>query len=360
MKIMMLAWRDLKHSKMGGAEVVTDIYLKGLAGKGHEVVLVCPSYDGARSEEDFEKYSVKRIGRGLGAHFKILKYAKKHQGEYDFIIDQINTVPFFTPFGIDKKKRIAFFHQLCRNIWFYEKSFPISLVGYILESLYLKFYWNTRAFVVSDSTREDLVKHAWMKKENILVLDNQIDFEPVKRISKKENYFVFVGRLTKSKRVQDCIKALSEVKTAKLYVIGNGEYRKNLEELAEKLKLEKRVIFTGKVSRAKRNSLMTRAKAILVTSVKEGWGLIVTEANANGTAAITYDIDGVRDANKTGFITKRNTPKELAKLMNLVLNNSDLIEDKSKTSLYFARKHADWDKNVRKLESWLLAGRMGG
>jgi len=33
MKVLMLAWRDAKHPKMGGAEIVSDVYLKGLAEK---------------------------------------------------------------------------------------------------------------------------------------------------------------------------------------------------------------------------------------------------------------------------------------------------------------------------------------
>ncbi len=351
----MLAWRDMKHPKSGGAEIVTDIYLSGLAKRGHSVILFTAIYSGAKEEERFNGYKIIRKGKGIGSHFKGLIYAKKNEKNFDIIIDQVNTIPFFTPLSINKDKRRAFFHQLCRNIWFYESKFPISLIGYITEYFYLKLYKNTKMFVVSDSTKKDLIKYAWANPDNILVLENQINFKPVNHIKKKNNYFVFVGRLTKSKRAHDCIKALSNVKDAKLYIIGDGEekYKIKLTELVSKLELDRRVIFTGKIPSEERNRLMSLATAILVTSVREGWGLIVTEANANGTIAITYDVEGLRDANKTGFMCKKNNPRELAGLMDFAIENPKIIERKSKDALGFARAHSDWDSNVEVLEKWL-------
>jgi glycosyltransferase involved in cell wall biosynthesis len=41
---------------------------------------------------------------------------------------------------------------------------------------------------------------------------------------------------------------------------------------------------------------MSRAHALLVPGVREGWGLVVTEANAMGTPAVAYDVHGLRDS----------------------------------------------------------------
>ena len=357
MKILMLAWRDMKHPKMGGAEIVTDVYLKGLSKLGYKVTLFTARYENSKEQENFNGYEIIRKGKGIGAHFKGLIYAKKNEDYFDIIIDQINTLPFFTPLAIKKEKRVVFFHQLCKNIWFYESKFPVSLIGYLAESSYLKFYKNTRAFVVSESTKKDLIKYCWMNPNNILFLENQINFKPIKKPKEKENYFVFVGRLTKSKRVEDCIKALSQIKnkSTKLYIIGDGydKYKNYLKKLTNNLDLNKQIIFTGKINNKERNKLIQKATAILVTSVKEGWGLIVTEANANGTVAITYNADGLRDANKTGFITKENNPEELARLMNFFLGDKNLLREKSEDSLRFAREHCDWDNNTWRLEEWI-------
>ncbi len=41
---------------------------------------------------------------------------------------------------------------------------------------------------------------------------------------------------------------------------------------------------------------MSRAHIILVPAVREGLGLVVTEANALGTPAVGYDVPGLRDS----------------------------------------------------------------
>ncbi len=385
MKILMLSWRDMKSPQKGGAEIVTDIYIKGLVRLGHEVTLFSAEYENCKEQEDYNNYRIIRKGDQLTVHFYGLLYAKKKENDFDLIIDQINTIPFFTPLFIKKEKRRAFFHQLCKNIWFYESRFPISILGYMLESIYLKFYKNTKAFVVSDSTKKDLMKYAKIKDENILVLDNHIDFKPIMKISYKQDYFIFCGRLTKSKRVHDAIKAMrlfldlnnkyNEVNNNKdiiqstdqkfrlsninfkLYIIGNGneKYKHKLNTLIKKLNLKDRVIFTNNITNNERNKLMQKALAILVTSVREGWGLIVTEANANGTIAITYKTHGLVDANNnhTGIITEDNTPQNLAKHMDFIIENPKIRKQKERNALKNAREHSDWSRNVMALEEWL-------
>jgi glycosyltransferase involved in cell wall biosynthesis len=41
---------------------------------------------------------------------------------------------------------------------------------------------------------------------------------------------------------------------------------------------------------------MVAARALLMASAREGWGLVVTECNACGTPAIVYDVPGLRDS----------------------------------------------------------------
>ncbi|MFA5724197.1 MAG: glycosyltransferase family 4 protein [Candidatus Pacearchaeota archaeon] len=358
-RILMLAWKDMFHPKKGGAEVVTDIYLKSLVKSGHKVTLFTAKYKCSKSNEKYNGYNIIRSGNSLGVYLKGLLYAKKNENKFDIIIDQVNTVPFFTPLLIKKNKRVAFFHQLCLNIWFYEMPFPISLIGNLSERIYLKLYSNTKTFTVSNSSKQDLVKYAWMNPNNIKVLENQIDFKPLTASKTKQNYVIFVGRLTKSKRVDDCIKALSRIKNkqTKLVIVGNGsqKYQDYLEKLTNKLNLTPRVIFTKNIDNKQRNKLMQEALAILVTSVKEGWGLIVTEANANRTIAITYNIDGLRDANtnKTGIITEKNTPIELAKEIDFIIANPELRKSKETIALEFAKEHNDWNKNCKELETWI-------
>ena len=59
---------------------------------------------------------------------------------------------------------------------------------------------------------------------------------------------------------------------------------------------------------------MGEAHLLVATSIREGWGLVVTEANSVGTPAVTYDVHGLRDSvrnGETGLLTDA-TPEALA------------------------------------------------
>ena len=49
---------------------------------------------------------------------------------------------------------------------------------------------------------------------------------------------------------------------------------------------------------------MSRAHVLLVPGVREGWGLVVTEANAMGTPAMAYDVPGLQDSVINGVTGK--------------------------------------------------------
>ncbi len=56
------------------------------------------------------------------------------------------------------------------------------------------------------------------------------------------------------------------------------------------------VTFLGHVSEEEKRERLARAHALVATSVREGWGLVVTEAAASGTVSIGYDVPGLRDS----------------------------------------------------------------
>ncbi len=73
------------------------------------------------------------------------------------------------------------------------------------------------------------------------------------------------------------------------------------------------VTFLGRVSEEEKRERLGRAHALVATSVREGWGLVVTEAAASGTVAIGYDVAGLRDSiGASGGILTPADPASLA------------------------------------------------
>lgn len=367
MKILILAWRDIKNPLKGGAEILTHEVAKRWVKKGHEVTLFSSAFEGYKERETIEGIQIIRAGSRFGVYWQAYKYYKREfKGKFDIVVDQINTVPFFTPLYV-KEKLIVLIHQLAREVWFYEAGFPVNIIGYLLEPLYLRLYKNSKVITVSESTKNDLLKLG-IKSDNIRIMPEGINNKPLDKIVEKENVptFIYVGRITRSKRVHDIIKAFGiakkQLKDARLKIIGGWkeDYKKQLDKLIERNKIEG-VEFLGFKSAEEKLELMAKAHAILVASVREGWGLIVTEANSMGTPAIVYDVHGLRDSTRdevTGIICKKNIPDEMARQMVRLIRDRELRQRLSQNALEWSREFS-WERaaeeSLKIMEEWTNA-----
>jgi glycosyltransferase involved in cell wall biosynthesis len=168
----------------------------------------------------------------------------------------------------------------------------------------------------------------------------------------------FVGMLKRYKLPDHAIEAFYEIRKkvpdAKMWVIGDGYMREELEKKYSDN--NKNIIFFGKTGNELKYDLMGRAHLLLVPSVKEGWGLVVTEANAMGTPAIAYNVSGLRDSvtnGETGLLTAENTPQSLANSAILLLKDRELLSKFSINALNFSRTFS-WENTADVFEKVIL------
>ncbi|MFX0201448.1 MAG: glycosyltransferase family 4 protein, partial [Candidatus Hodarchaeota archaeon] len=181
---------------------------------------------------------------------------------------------------------------------------------------------------------------------------------PLSKVPEKESYPVvaYVGRLKKAKRPDHAIKAFRIVKEefpeAELWIIGNGYFRKDLENMATN-----GLRFFSGVSDEERRGWVSRAWVLVNPSVREGFGLNVVEANALGTPCVVYDVPGLRDSVKnyrTGLLAEGGNVLDLSNKLILVLKDDTLRERLSSNALEFS-KNFDWDTSAREFEGVLRA-----
>jgi glycosyltransferase involved in cell wall biosynthesis len=92
--------------------------------------------------------------------------------------------------------------------------------------------------------------------------------------------------------------------------------------LMNELQLGDRVTLTGPLSEAEKDARLRDAHFLLHTSLREGWGLNVIEANAMGTPAVVYPVAGLVEStlhDLTGIISRAETPESLAEALAGVL-----------------------------------------
>lgn len=338
---------------MGGAEVFTREIAKGLTKAGNQVTLFTSEFPNCKAEEVSEGIRIVRRGGKISVYLEAKKqYRERFSKErFDIIIDEINTRPFFAHRFINNNEKVfALIHQLAREYWFYETSFPINYLGfYLLENRWLKKYQNIPTLTVSESTKIDLQKIGFKK---IFVLPEGLNFKPIDKIPQKssEPLIVFSGRLNPAKRPDHLISAFAQAKKrvpkARLLIIGEGKFRKTLEKMDIS-----GVEFLGHLNNSQRREILKKAWLLVNPSVREGFGLNIIEANAFGTPCVAYNVPGLKDSVKdkeTGLLVKAGDVKDLADKIEALLLDEELRINLGKEALCYSR-HFSWEKSVSDL-----------
>lgn len=350
MKILWISWKDTSHPQAGGAEVVMHELSKRMLADGHEVTLLTARHAGSTARDVIDGVHIIRVGNNRYVHpFAALAYYIRHlRNKFDLVIEDVNTAAYFSPFFKDTAKQVLFYHQLAREIWFQETPAPLSYVGYyVLEPLatFALGRPNVPTITISESTKKDLQKFGF-KPERIHIISEGTHLAPVNDLAKIKKYaaptLLSLGAMREMKRTLEQVKAFELAKkelpalTMKLAGDASGSYGRQVLDYISQSPYKDDIEYLGRVTNEQKLELMQRCQLISVTSLKEGWGLIVTEAASQGTPAVVYDVDGLRDSVRdgvTGSVTAC-TPTALAH--GIVA----LLEDKKQ---YQSARQAGWE-----------------
>lgn len=345
MKILFLNWKDIYHPHAGGAEIVHQELMKRLVRDGHEVSLLTSRYANSTEKDFRDGIHIYRVGTNRYLHTFLATFCfwKNFRNKFDVVISCNNTAPYFASVWKGKEKHFAFYHQLAREVWFFETGFPLNWFGYlILEpvSLFIQAIFNPKVITISESTKKDLLKYCF-KEKNIFIISEGIELEPVESLESINKFsdptILSLGALRPMKRTLDIVKAFEftkfKVPQATLVLAGDtsGKYGQEVLDYISKSQFKDSIVVKGRVSKEEKLDLMRKSHVLAVTSIKEGWGLVVTEANSQGTPAVVYDVDGLRDSVKngeTGIVAAQNIPQSLSlaifKMLGDVINYNSL------------------------------------
>ena len=124
-----------------------------------------------------------------------------------------------------------------------------------------------------------------------------------------------VGEINNNKNQETVIKALARIDNQNIvYVIcGQGKNRKKCEQLAKKMGLREKVIFTG--YRTDTEKLYKSADIFVFPSRREGLGLAAIEAMAAGLPLITTNSGGIKEYSVdglTGIVVSPDDEEQIA------------------------------------------------
>ena len=161
------------------------------------------------------------------------------------------------------KKTFIYINQLCRENWFYQLPWIIAIFGYyIFEPVYLWLLRNKNVITISQSTKNDLLKFGF-KKKNINIIPIAIDIKPIdnlKNLKKFKNFSLLsLGNIREMKKTIDQIKAFEIAKKTipnlRLYIVGSpgGGYTAKVFDLIHKSIYKRDIIYLGSISKQQKN-----------------------------------------------------------------------------------------------------------
>src|SRR5580692_3070903 len=175
------------------------------------------------------------------------------------------------------------------------------------------------------------------------------------RVPGEEARLLFSGRLIARKGVDYLLRALPlvlEERPVKLFITGDGDRRREWEDLTRSLGLESRVEFLGFVSADRLADLYRTSDAYVHPAIfddnddTEGLGVVLIEALVNECPVVASRVGGIVDViehEHTGLLVPQKNARALADAILRLLGDRALAHRLGTAGRVFAERHFDWE-----------------
>lgn len=223
-----------------------------------------------------------------------------------FPVKQINKCDaYFTPYiNIPVGIEIPVYTTI-HDMLFFDVEGLVSSIGKVVRKWFYKraVKKSRRIFTVSEFSKQRIHHHFNTEKDIVVVsngISRYIKEYPIEKCIEKENYYIYVGNVKPHKGLKTLITAFAEARKeglkSKLLIVGNAEKFRTVDKTIYNLVAdEDSISFTGWVSDEELTKYISRAKALILPSLYEGFGIPPMEAIYLGTSAIVSDIPVLKE-----------------------------------------------------------------
>jgi glycosyltransferase involved in cell wall biosynthesis len=172
--------------------------------------------------------------------------------------------------------------------------------------------------------------------------------DPGPNHSERDDFFLFVGRLSAEKGAKFLCEAFSQLQS-KLVIAGDGPEKEGLEKEYAGCS---NISFTGQLERNAALDLMKKCKALIIPSIwYEGLPFTMLEAFAMGTPVLASKLGGMEESiepAKNGFLFK---PNDAAEIIRCIMHFVETIKVDSgiyhsTREIYLAKYHPESNYNA--------------
>jgi len=305
----------------GGVETGTIDLALSLKKLGHAVLVISNGGDLVRI---LERSNITHIKlpvhkKSVSALLLAVKVARLLSARKIDIVHASSRVPAWIGFLACKLTKTPFVTS-CHG--FYSRHFFSRIMGS-----------GSRVMVISKCIGERMKGVFGVPEEKIRLIYRGVDLDKYiyhadKYDKEKDSYVIInIGRLTPVKGQYEFITAmkhvLNRVKRAEAWIVGGAMegkeyYSGKLKKLAKSLGIEQNIKFLGQMSDT--TDLLRKADClVLSTNIPEGFGRVLIEAGAAGTASCASDIGGIKEIIDDGVSGLLFSPKDSIKMADTIV-----------------------------------------
>lgn len=293
--------------------------------------------------------------------FKISFYISRYP--IFFILKKINQV--FTKF-ICSIYKPDIFHETYYSINSPNINTKIRVIT-IYDLIHEKFYKNfdkklksqkkklldcyDHFICISKNTQDDFIKYYKVPKKKTSVIylagDHLRSIKKKPILNKIGKYLLYVGSRDNYKNFTTLVESVNKsdfYKDKKIVCFGGGPF--SLSEIKSFKNAKNFIYVNGDDSNLK--YLYSKAEALIITSLYEGFGITALEAMETGCPVVTTDGGSLKEVCKNSVLYfKKNDHNDLTKKIKFLLN-SDKVKKKFINSGYKRRSYFTWKKCSQK------------
>lgn len=340
----------------GGAEKVLVTIANKLAELGNSVSIISlemrPQF--YVPNQDVNIIKIKNTGKlsWLKDLFRIRKYMNSSNAEVSIsFLTRCNLLVLFLGLFTSKKIIVS------------DRNNPLKEHSKFIFLLQNLLYLRANQIIVQT---QQIKSYYWKALKNkITVIENPIDTvalnNQIKKVPKRENVILSMGRLEKQKDFKSLIKAFSLISDKhpdwRVEVFGFGNMQKELQEYVSSFNLSNKFLFRGRTATPYYE--MKRASIFVLSSFYEGFPNVLCEALYAGDLCISSDcVSGPRemiDHGENGWLFGVGNSTQLADILDYCIKNNDMLNhirnnaQESVKGLYLEKNIKKWVSTIEKV-----------
>ena len=359
-----------------GVEISIESFRKALEAMGHEVYIYAPESPGYKDTNPrVFRFKSKRVLRNPEMRFAIDFLPVGHSFK-EISRFKLDIAHAHSPFGLGFLAKYISERQLIPLIYTHHTHYPEYTKIYLKEKIFLPYlakiytawFSNLSHAIIAPSPKmKKLLRDYGVKKSvPINILPTGIDLEIFQKslknrqtlrkklkISSETKVILSVSRIAKEKNIEFLLKAFVEILNKKkdilFLLVGGGPFLEQAKKMAQNLKIDKNIIFTGNVPSKEVPSYYQASDVFVFASLTDTQGIVLLEALSCGLPIVALKDDaftGVVLNHKNGFLVSKHTPRVFAKKVINLLDDALLYKKFSDAATKIVEKFSD--KNLAK------------